>query len=117
MDFFKKNIKFIIIYIAIIILLLIEFPYYIEAPGGIIDINERISIEDSYKSSGSFNLSYVSEYNATLITLIMSLFNNVNVETGAIKSMMIIAIFVYFIYNAISYFIGNKLLNKGVNVD
>ena len=48
---------------------------------------------------------------------IMSLFNNVNVETGAIKSMMIIAIFVYFIYNAISYFIGNKLLNKGVNVD
>ena len=75
MDFFKKNIKFIIIYIAIIILLLIEFPYYIEAPGGIIDINERINIEDSYKSSGSFNLSYVSEYNATLITLIMSLFN------------------------------------------
>ena len=59
MSFIKKHLKIIIIYIVIIILLLIEFPYYIEAPGGIIDINDRINIEDSYNSRGSFNLSYV----------------------------------------------------------
>ena len=75
MSFIKKHLKIIIIYIVIIILLLIEFPYYIEAPGGIIDINDRINIEDSYNSRGSFNLSYVSEYKATIITLLISLFN------------------------------------------
>ena len=74
-NFFKRNVKYLLIYVVIIILLLIEFPYYIEAPGGIIDIDKRINIEDSYDSKGSFNLSYVSEYKATLITLFISLFN------------------------------------------
>ena len=76
LNFFKRNIKYIIIYIVLIILLLIEFPYYIEAPGGTIDISNRINIENSYKSSGTLNLSYVSEYKATIITLIISLFNS-----------------------------------------
>lgn len=71
----KNNIKFILIYIIIFILLIIEFPYYIEAPGGIININNRINIENNYQSNGSLNLSYVSEYKATLITLFISLFN------------------------------------------
>ena len=71
----KKNIRFIVIYVIILILLLIEFPYYVEAPGGIIDISKRINIENSYKSEGSLNLSYVSEYKATIITLVISLFN------------------------------------------
>lgn len=31
--------------------------------------------------------------------------------------MALIRILVYVIYNLIIYFIGNKLLNKGVNVD
>ena len=48
---------------------------------------------------------------------IMSLFNNTNVSSKAIKSMMMIGILVYAIYNLVIYFIGNKLLNKGVNVD
>ena len=76
LNFFKRNIKYIIIYIVLIILLLIEFPYYIEAPGGTIDISNRINIENSYKSSGTLNLSYVSEYKATIITLIIFLFNS-----------------------------------------
>ena len=71
----KKYYKFILIYIIIFILLIIKFPYYIEAPGGIIDVNDRISIDNSYKSTGTFNLSYVSEYDATIITLLISLFN------------------------------------------
>ena len=72
----KKYYKFILIYIIIFVLLLIKFPFYIEAPGGIIDINDRIKIDNSYESSGTFNLSYVSEYNATIITLLISLFNS-----------------------------------------
>lgn len=73
--FIKKNIKFILIYISILIILTIKFPYYVQSPGGIIDISDRISIENSYKSSGSFNLSFVSEYNGTLINLFLSLFD------------------------------------------
>ncbi len=48
---------------------------------------------------------------------IMSLFNNIEVNSGALKNMMLVAISVYAIYNLVIYFIGNKLLNKGVNVD
>ena len=48
---------------------------------------------------------------------IMSVFNNMEVSSNAMKSTMTVGIFVYAIYNLIVYFIGNKLLNKGVNVD
>ena len=48
---------------------------------------------------------------------IMSLFNNIEVSSNALKGMMLVAILVYAIYNLVIYFIGNKLLNKGVNVD
>lgn len=48
---------------------------------------------------------------------IMSLFNNIDVSSNALKSMMLIGILVYAVYNLEIYFIGNKLLNKGVNVD
>ena len=47
---------------------------------------------------------------------IMSIFNNVEVSSNALKSMMVIGILVYAIYNLMIYFIGNKLLNKGVDV-
>lgn len=48
---------------------------------------------------------------------IMSLFNNTVVSSNALKSMMLVGILVYAIYNLIIYFISNKLLNKGVDVD
>lgn len=48
---------------------------------------------------------------------IMSIFNNMEVSSNAIKSTAIIGISVYIVYTVIVYIIGNKLLNKGVNVD
>ena len=48
---------------------------------------------------------------------IMSLFNNIEVSSNALKSMMLVGILVYAIYNIGIYFMGNKILNKGVNVD
>lgn len=48
---------------------------------------------------------------------ITSLFNNLVVNSNAVKSMMLVGILVYAIYNFGIYFIGNKLLNKGVDVD
>lgn len=65
-------------------------------------------------SVGSLGALYVA---GLLNPDIMSVFNNMEVSSSAIKSMMIIGIFVYGIYNLIMYFVGNKILNKGVNVD
>ena len=48
---------------------------------------------------------------------IMSVFNNIVVSSTALKSIMMMGIFIYAIYTCIVYFVGNKLLNKGVNVD
>ena len=48
---------------------------------------------------------------------IMSIITNIEVSSNALKSMMLVGTFVYAIYNIGIYFIGNKLLNKGVNVD
>lgn len=52
-----------------------RLPYYIDAPGGITNLNKRFKIKDSISSSGSYNLSYVSEYNGTPILLLYALIN------------------------------------------
>lgn len=67
----KENYKFIITIIILIIVLNIRFPYCIDAPGGINNVSNRISI-NGYKSKGSFNLTYVTEYEATIPTLLFS---------------------------------------------
>ncbi len=74
MKHIKNNYKFILITIAIIILFLMRFPYYIEAPGGIDNMQDKIEI-DGYNSTGSFNIAYVREYEASVPTLLISLFN------------------------------------------
>ena len=72
--FLKENYKFIIILFSILLIFTIRFPYYIDAPGGITDMREKIII-DGYESKGSFNLAYVKEYNATIPTLLFALVN------------------------------------------
>lgn len=70
----KENIRFFLLFFVLLIILTFEFPYYIETPGGTIDITNRITITDGYRSEGSFHLSYVSELKATIPTLIISKF-------------------------------------------
>ena len=73
-QYLKENYKFILSIILILVVFSIRFPYYIDAPGGITDMSEKIEI-NGYESKGSFNLAYVKEYRATIPTLIFSLFN------------------------------------------
>jgi len=72
----KENYKFIITFFILMILFTIKFPFYIEAPGGIIDINDRIIIENKSESQGSFNLAFVTEIKATIPTIILAYFND-----------------------------------------
>lgn len=63
-------------------------------------------------------ISLVVLYIAGLLNSdIMSIFNNIEISSNAMKSTMMIGIFVYAIYICVVYLVGNKLLNKGVNVD
>ena len=48
---------------------------------------------------------------------IMLVFSSMDISSNVLKDMMIVGIIVYAVYNVIIYFAGNKLLNKGVNVD
>lgn len=85
---FFKNIVFIIGFILGLFVVLYEFPYYISAPGGVLDVKNKISIENSYDVSGSFNLAYVKEYKATIPTLIIA---NLNKNWDIVKKSDVLA--------------------------
>lgn len=74
-NYLKQNIKFFIIFALIFFICTFELPFYINAPGGLLDVKDRVFIEDSYDSKGGFYLAYVSEINATIPTLLYSYFN------------------------------------------
>lgn len=71
-QFIVENIKAIICFFVLLLVLTYEFPYYIETPGGTIDVASRITVEDGFSSVGSFHLAYVSELKATIPTLFMA---------------------------------------------
>lgn len=59
--------KFYIISLLILIIICnYRMPYYVTAPGGTININDRIEYEDKTDYEGSFNMLYVTQYEATI---------------------------------------------------
>ncbi len=71
----KEYYKVIIAYVLILAFFLVKFPYYISAPGGLINTDDKIETTENFKMSGSLNMAYVSEIHATIPSLIVSLFN------------------------------------------
>lgn len=69
-DFFIEDYKQIIFLVIFIIIVNIQLPYYIEAPGGTINLTERIS-ENYNKKDGSLNMLYVTEYRGNVVTLLL----------------------------------------------
>ena len=74
--FIKENYKFIILLIGLFFLLNYKLPYYITTSGGLIDIENRIEIKNKKEISGSFNLAYVNELQATVPTFLIAKFNS-----------------------------------------
>lgn len=68
--FFKENIKQIILMLLFIIVVNIQFPYYIEAPGGTINLTQRID-KNYNKKDGSLNMLYVTQYKGNIVTLLL----------------------------------------------
>ncbi len=73
--YIKKEYKFILTILIVFLLMTIRLPYYIDAPGGIINISDRIKIDSKQKLTGTLNLAYVSEMEATIPTYIISKLN------------------------------------------
>ena len=69
--FINENIKPLIFMIILIIVVNVELPYYIEAPGGTINLTERID-ENYNKKNGSLNMLYVTEYKGNIVTVLLS---------------------------------------------
>lgn len=74
-EYIKKEYKFLIILIAILFLFTIKLPYYIDMPGGIINISDRITIDNKKNLDGTLNFAYVSETRATIPTYIIAKIN------------------------------------------
>lgn len=68
-EYIKENYKFIIVLIVISIVSLLPLPYYVDSPGGITNLAPKIKI-GNYKVNGSYNLTYINEYQATPLTLL-----------------------------------------------
>ena len=71
--FLKENIIQIIVLILFAFVINYELPYYIEAPGGIINVTKRM--DSNYnKKNGSLNMLYVTQYKGNVITVLLSKF-------------------------------------------
>ena len=66
-QFLKENIVQIIILAISIFVVNIELPYYIEAPGGTINLSERLN-KNYNKKDGSLNMLYVTQYRGKVVT-------------------------------------------------
>lgn len=71
-NFIKENYKGLIVLIAIYLLFAIELPYSIYSPGGAVNLNERIKMDDKNESAGSFNMAYVSMVKGSIPFLLVS---------------------------------------------
>ena len=71
-NYIKENYKFLIALVFILIFFLYELPFVIYKPGGIIDLENRIVLDDGYESTGSLNMSYASMIKGNIPFVLLS---------------------------------------------
>ena len=71
--YIKDNYLFIISCLILIFLFNYHLPYYINMTGGTIKVNDRIECKKCSDINGSLNMLYVTEYEATVPTYLLSL--------------------------------------------
>lgn len=90
--FIKENYKSLIFVAVIFFLFFFKLPYYIYAPGGLIDATDKVSVGEKIEFKGSLNMAYVSSIKGTPITLMYALINpsydieSINEITGGTES-------------------------------
>ena len=71
-QFIKEEYKFLIVLILITAISLFPVNYYIITGGGIKNIGKRVEVDKAYKEKGTFNISYVTELNGTVVSYLLS---------------------------------------------
>lgn len=74
-NFLKDNIIYILLVLITITISNIPMPYHIETYGGLINIKNKVIVDNEYESMGSYNLTYVSEIKSNIFTVLLSKFN------------------------------------------
>lgn len=74
-DFIKETYLFFIAFIITFIVFTFPLPYFISAPGGIIDVSSKIKIEGYDIKKDLFNMAYIHEYRATIPTFLYAKLN------------------------------------------
>lgn len=75
-EIMKQYYKPFLIFFLIFVVCTVPLPYYINTPGGIIDLKDKVSVSNAYPQKGSFYLSYVTELKATVPTMLLSFLNS-----------------------------------------
>ena len=84
-EFVKREYKFILFLVLVIILFYVKLPYYVSAPGGTINITDRVEMDNYKNTSGSLNMLYVSEYNATPMTFLWAKLSGYDISSNKNK--------------------------------
>ncbi|MDD3187251.1 MAG: hypothetical protein PHD02_02110 [Bacilli bacterium] len=74
--FLKQNLVFILFFVLVFLVLNLKLSYNIYTPGGLINVEDKVNIEGYKQENGSFNLTYVTTYDANVLMLLMAKFNN-----------------------------------------
>ena len=70
--FLKDNCKFLIIYSILLLLFTVRLDYEVYTPGGLSNLNKRISMDNPYESKGSLNLTYVNAKKGIIPMILLS---------------------------------------------
>lgn len=71
-EFIKECYKELIVYLVILIICLFPLPYYIEVGGTLLEVNDKITVENSSKEEGKFYLAAVKVQRAHIPTYLLS---------------------------------------------
>ncbi len=68
----NEHYKLYLVYVLILFISLYRINYYIYSPGSLVNLTDRIIVDNSYNQKGNFNLTYVTSRHATILTYLLS---------------------------------------------
>lgn len=71
-EFIVENYKQLIFLLGVFLLFYVELPFVVYTPGGIIDLDDRIKVEDGYEYDGTIGMSYVSMLKGNVPFILLS---------------------------------------------
>ena len=74
-NYIIENYKFLLLLLILFIIFTVRLPYFISAPGGVLNTKDKIDITTDFKLKGSLNMAYVSSIEGTIPMLTYALIN------------------------------------------